>query len=666
MHIQDLLSPAACSLFASVNSKQAAMEQLICLMARTGCINDIAAFRKNVLEREASVSTGCDGLAIPHGRCAAVTRPALAVMRVAAGCPFNALDHKPVYLFFMIAAPNASTHMQLLSRLAELLLDKSLIQKLMTAPDFSAFCSALTQAEEETEADRGAPAPKAGGRYTAVAVTACPLGIAHTYTAKRSLYQAAEEMGITLKVETHGASGVQDQLTEAEIAGCSGVIVAADRALDLSRFAGKPLLRVPVSDGISRPRQLLECAAAGKAPVYRPEKALSSSLPSYKNIGHWLYSVLMSGVSHMLPFVTCGGVLTALAFLLDSFLAPGAGQIGTNTAAGSFCRLLGQAALNLMFPVLAAYISIAIADRPGLVPGLISGWLASYGYCFQGGRLVSTQTAGQIVSSSGFIGVIAAGFASGLVVLGIKRISCHLPAIVDSLRPMLLYPLLGTAGAGAVCLFLMNPLFSQLNHWANFLLSLLNAGIHPAIDIWIGALLACMMAVDLGGPINKAAYLFGTAALIVNGSVVPSSIMAAVMAGGMVPPLVLAFSTTFFPKLFSPKERQLRLSSYLTGVCFLTEGAIPFAAADPVRVLPSCIAGSACAGALTMLFRCRLSAPYGGIFVVPLMQNGLLFLAAVAVGSFAGMFLLVFLKHRRIPGFLPSVLSAVKPMQNLK
>lgn len=647
MRIQDLLSPAACDLEAHVSTKRAALEHLLRLMEHTGCIADEKAFRENVLERESSVSTGCEGLAIPHGRCAAVLHPALAVMRVKEGCPFDALDQKPVYLFFLIAAPDGSAHMQLLSRLAQLLMDKSLVQSLLAAPDYAVFCHTLDLAE--TADEQRSAETKHSGSYTVVAVTACPLGVAHTYMAKRKLCATADKMGISLKVETHGACGVESKLTEAEIAGCRGVIVAADRALNLTRFAGKPLLRVPVSDGIHRPKQLLALASKGKAPVYHPDDAASASLPSpHHHIGHWLYSALMSGVSHMLPFVFCGGVLMALSFLLDSVFTPGAAGysgIGSHSAVGPLFRLLGQISLSLMLPVLSAFTAIGIADRPGLMPGLVGGYLAAFGYCWQDGRLVSSQTSGLAITSSGFVGVIAAGFVGGLMVLGLKKLSSHLSDTVSTVVwLMLLYPLLGTLGIGLVCLLVLDPMCSQLNLWASGFLAELNLSTNPSVDIWVGALLACMMAADLGGPINKAAYLFGTAALISNGSAAPSSIMAAVMAGGMVPPLMMGLCTTFFPRLFTKKEQQLRLSSYLTGACFLTEGAIPFAAADPLRVLPSCMAGSALAGALCMLFRCRLSAPYGGIFVVPLMQGAPQFLLALGIGSAAGMFLLAFLK----------------------
>lgn len=648
MHLQDLLDPRAFDLDAHVSTKDEALTRLLQLICKTGCIADADAFRKNVLEREAATTTGVGGgLAIPHGRCATVRRPALAVMRVPGGCPFDALDCQPVRLFFLIAVPDGAVHMQVLSSLAALLMNKTLVAALLQAPDTRTFCTLLIQADAAANAQ---PLQKARGVQVA-AVTACPLGVAHTYMAAQALRDAAEKLGIAVKVETHGADGIRDPLTKAEIAGCSGVIAAADRAVDLSRFAGKPLLQVPVSEAIRAPEKLLTAAAGGNAPVCSaaPETTCTAAAP--QNFWHRAYNSLMNGVSHMLPFVICSGIFTALAFLFDSLLAPGSASqsFGTNTIPGSFCRAVGNICLSLILPILSGYIATAIANRPGLLPGLVSGWLTAFGYCYKYGLLVSTQSFGTDVSGCGFFGAIVSGFLSGFIILALEKSTSRGISLLNSMRSILLYPIVGTLLVSLLMVFVLNPIFADINAWTSRQLGFLDTGKNQLLDCGIGALLAGLMSVDLGGPVNKAAYLFATASLVVSGTAVSSSIMATVMAGGMVPPLLIALCLTFFPHLFTEQEQKLRLSCYVMGCCFLTEGALPFAITDALRILPASIFGSACAGALSMLFHCKVPAPHGGIFVVPLMENGAAFLLAVLAGSICGMFLLAFLKKRRSP-----------------
>lgn len=654
MKIRDLLSKNAIDLHARVKTKEEAVDRLVALMETTGCLSDTAVYKAGILKREAEGSTAIgEGVAIPHAKTDAVKRPALAVMVVPDGCDYDAIDGQPARLFFMIAAPDTedNVHLDVLGRLSVLLMEDNFRQHLMEAKDADEFLALIDRAEQEKmreEREAGASqAPKAG--YRLLGVTACPTGIAHTYMAAEGLTDKARELGVTMKVETDGSGGVKNALTAQEIAACDAIIVAADREVEMARFDGKPVLRAKVSAGINKPGELIEAALSGKAPVYHAEEGArhrDGGGEVKESAGRKIYKYLMNGVSHMLPFVIGGGILIALAFLFDTLLAPDgpASSFGSNSTLAAFFKTAGDTAFGFMLPVLAGFIAMAIADRPGLMVGFVGGALANIGLCFQNGAFVSTSTEGASVVSAGFLGALIAGFLAGFLVKGLEKLCDFLPKSLEGIKPVLIYPLFGLLLIAVLMVFVVNPPLSALNVLISDGLNSLNAGGNAVMGVLLGALVGGMMSVDMGGPVNKAAYLFGTASLVVAGSAVSSGVMASVMIGGMVPPLAVALCTTFFKNRFTKKERQSGLTNYIMGLSFITEGVIPFAAADPLRVIPSCIVGSAAAGALSMLFGCRLPAPHGGIFVFAVVENWPMYLLALAVGSVISMFLLALLK----------------------
>lgn len=654
MKITDLLNPKGFDLDAHVSTKAEAIDHLVDLMYATGNIADKAKYRACVQAREEEGTTGIgEGVAIPHAKTSAVLRPGLAVMIVRDGCDYDAMDGQPTYLFFLIAAPDTedNIHLDVLGRLSMLLMDDDFRQSLMHAKSVEEFCKLVDEAEnakKEKDAAEQAETPKSG--YRLLAVTACPTGIAHTYMAAEGLADKAKEMGISIKVETDGSGGVKNALTPEEIAACEAVIVAADREVEMARFDGKPLVQTQVSDGINKPQELIERALSGDAPIYHAAAGSSSgasaSSGNHEGVGRTIYKDLMNGVSHMLPFVIGGGILMALSFLLDTILAPNgpAANFGTNSSVAAFFNSAGNVAFGFMLPILAGFIAMAIADRPGLMVGFVGGSMANLGLCFQNGQFVDVNTADASVVSSGFLGALVAGFLAGYIVLGLEKLCDHLPHSLEGIKPILIYPLVGLIVISVLMIFVLDPLFSALNVLISEGLSYLNAGDSPLLGVLLGALLGGMMSVDMGGPVNKAAYLFGTASLVVNGQAVSSTVMASVMVGGMVPPLAIALCSTFFKNRFTKKERDSGVTNYIMGLCFVTEGVIPFAASDPLRVLPSCIVGSAVSGALSMLFGCALPAPHGGIFVFPVITNWPMYLIALAAGSIVAMFLLAALR----------------------
>lgn len=653
MKINDLLDPRSIDLDAHVSTKEEAIDHLVELMAASGKVADLETYKQCVKKREEEGSTGIgEGVAIPHAKTDAVTSPGLAAMVVKEGCDYDAMDGLPTHLFFLIAAPDTddNVHLDVLGRLSVLLMDDGFRQGLMNAKSIEEFCKLVDQAEQgkmEEDGEQQAAKPPQSG-YRLLAVTACPTGIAHTYMAAEGLADKAEEMGITIKVETDGSGGVKNALTPEEIANCEGIIVAADREVEMARFDGKPVLKTKVADGIHKPQQLIEAVLDGRAPIYHTGENVSPSENGgeKESAGRKVYKYLMNGVSHMLPFVIGGGILIALAFLFDSILAPNgpSASFGTNSPLAAFLKTSGNVAFGFMLPVLAGFIAMAIADRPGLMVGFVGGSLANMGVCFQNGQFVDVNTAGANVVSAGFLGALVAGFLGGFLVRGLEKLCDYLPHALEGIKPVLIYPFVGLLAIAALMIFIVDPLFSTLNVVISNALSSLNAGENLAMGVLLGALVGGMMSVDMGGPVNKAAYLFGTASLVVGGQAVSSGVMASVMIGGMVPPLAIALCSTFFKNRFTKKERDSGLTNYIMGLCFITEGVIPFAASDPLRVIPSCVVGSAVSGALSMLFGCRLPAPHGGIFVFPVVENWLLYLVALAVGSVVSMFLLALLK----------------------
>lgn len=634
MRIVDLLQPAAIELHARVDSKQAAIDRLIRLHETAGNLRDAAVYREGILAREAEGSTAVgDGVAIPHAKSEAVKTPALAAMTVPDGVDYGAPDGKPSTLLFMIAAPqDGEAHLEVLARLMTLLMDEELRASLLRADSAEAFLRAIDQKEtarfeERPPADVSADKPSS---YRLLAVTACPTGIAHTYMAAEALEKQAREMGYALKCETDGSGGAKNVLTPEEIAAADGIIIAADREVEMERFDGKRVLRARVSDGIHKPEELIEKVLRGDAPVYRYQGERRGTDSGDEGLGRRLYKHLMNGVSHMLPFVIGGGILIALAFLIDTVAgAPQNADFGSYTAAAAFFKNVGGVAFNFMLPVLAGFIARSIADRPGMAVGFVGGMLATLGNTF-------AAPAGDSLAVSGFIGALVAGFVGGGIVLLLRKGFSFLPKSLEGIKPILVYPLLGILLMGAF-MCAVNPVVGWLNTAITDGLNSMGA----TSKVLLGAVLAGMMAIDMGGPFNKAAYVFGTAA-IASGSY---DVMAAVMIGGMVPPLAIALCTTFFKNRFTADQRKSGIVNYILGLCFITEGAIPFAAADPLRVLPSCIVGSAVAGGLSMAMGCTLRAPHGGAFVFPVVGQVGWYILALAAGSLVGMALLALLKR---------------------
>ena len=652
MQITDLLKPQSILLNADPVTKADAIYTLGELMDKGGHLTDKAEYLKAVFAREESGSTGLgDGIATPHAKSAGVKEAGLAAMVVPNGVDFEALDGQPSRLFFMIAAPEgaADTHVEVLSKLATMVIDPDFKEALIQAATVDRFLDLITAKEEgnfdpsvegyikPTEDQKATSitdaieakateaiekvAPKISvdnPHYDVLAVTGCPTGIAHTYMAAESLERKAKEMGISLKVEKNGASGVKDALTAEEIAHAKCIIVASDRQVEMARFDGKPMIQTKVANGINKAEELLTEAMAG---VYQASaadrEAAEIAASASDSVGRQIYKHLMNGVSHMLPIVIGGGILIALAFLFDVFDPANPKNFGSGTPLAAFLMQIGGASFGFMLPVLAGYIAMSIADRPGLVAGFVGGLLAN-----QGG--------------SGFLGALIAGFAAGYLVLLVKKLVSGLPQALEGTKPVLFYPVLGVLFIGIAITFIINPPVSALNHW--LMDSLQSMG--TTSRVLLGLIFGAMMSVDMGGPVNKAAYVIGTGALATG----EYGIMAAVMAGGMVPPLAIALCTTFFPSRFTEAERKSGITNYIMGLSFITEGAIPFAAADPVRVLPACIIGAGTAGALSMFFECTLRAPHGGIFVVPTIGNPLLYLASIAIGSIVACFILALVK----------------------
>ena len=640
MKITDLLRPEGIKINAVPSDQMDAIDQLVALQDASGNIADTVEYKKAILAREGEFSTAVgDGIAIPHAKTKAVKKPGLAAMTLAKGVDWKAPDDAPATLAFMIAAPEGqnNVHLEMLAKLSQLLMHEEFANALRSAKTPEEFLATIDRGEAERDAEKAQEAkkeaaPKAESDLPEVlAITACPTGIAHTYMAAEALEKKATEMGIKLKAETQGSAGAKNVLTAEEIAHAKGIIIAADKNVERERFAGKPVYSTNVSAGIQEPEKLINIILNGEAPVQEGSVATASSAGSGEkdSVGHVLYKHLMNGVSHMLPFVIGGGILTAIAFLVD-IKAAGTATYGSTIPAAALFKIIGGEAFGLMLPILAAYIAESIADRPGLAPGFVGGLFAKTGYDLAYLANINAATPPTTISG-GFIAALFAGFAAGYLMLGIERMCDSLPASLEGIKPILLYPLLGILAIGIVMLVL-NPLFGAINTGLSDFLN----GMGTGNIVLLGAVVGGMMSIDMGGPFNKAAYVFGTAALVTPGGTTGQIIMASVMAGGMVPPLVIALSTTFFKNRWTKANRDAGLVNYIMGLSFISEGAIPYAAADPGHVLPSCIIGSAIAGGLSALFGCTLPAPHGGIWVIAVIGNPLMYAASVLIGSVVG------------------------------
>lgn len=639
MTIRDLLAAESINLNGTPAGKTEALNQCIDLMAKSGKIADVETYRKGVFAREEEGTTGIGmGIAIPHCKSNAVTKAGLAAMVVKDGVDFESLDGTPAKIIFLIAAPNTedNVHLQVLSKLSVMLMDEQFTNSLINAGSVDEFLNIIDSAEKAKDEKEAAKEAKAKEPVEVkkndvfiVAVTACPTGIAHTYMAAEAIEKKAKELGYQVKVETRGSGGAKNVLTDDEIAKAAGVIVACDTNVPTDRFDGKKVIECQVSDGINKAEELVKRIAAGDAPVFKAsgkKEASHSSVGGKESIGHQIYKHLMNGVSHMLPFVVGGGILIAIAFLIDGFSvdlnslpADQRSNFGTITQAAALFKGIGGTAFGFMLPILAGFIAMSIADRPGLAVGFVGGSIAANG-------------------TSGFLGALVAGFVAGYIVLLLKKIFSKLPESLDGMKPVLLYPLLGIFIVGVIMQFVVEPPIGALNTAINNGLN----GLNGASAVVLGVLLGGMMAVDMGGPVNKAAYVFGTASIAAGNY----NIMAAVMIGGMVPPLAIALATIFFKNKFTAEERKAGPTNFIMGLSFITEGAIPFAASDPLHVLPACVVGSAVAGGLSMAFGCTLMAPHGGIFVVPTIGNPLMYLVALVIGAFIACGLLGLLKKK--------------------
>ncbi len=632
MRIVDLLGKNSVVLNATPTSKEEAIDMLIELQLKAGTISDKEKFKQDILIREGSGSTAVgEGIAIPHARSEAVTAPSLAAMTVPEGVDYEALDGEPSKLFFMIAVPNdGDVHLEVLSKLTTMLMDDEFRENLLSATSTDEFLQIIDDAETEKNSPTTENKNDNNTNYRVLAVTACPTGIAHTYMAAEALEKAGEKLGISIKVETNGSGGAKNILTADEINSCDGIIIAADKSVEMSRFDEKYVIITKVSDGIKNPEELINKIVSGQTQVYHHNGAKSSDLSSQNDsVARNFYKHLMNGVSNMLPFTVAGGIFIAIAFLIDTIAgAPSDANFGTHTASAAFFKTIGGFAFNFMIPVLAAYIAMSIADRPGFLVGLVGGFLATTGSTF-------ASVEGGV--PSGFLGALFAGFVGGFLMLGLERICDRLPDFLNGIKPVLIYPLVGL-GLIAVIMCAVNPIMGMINTGlTNFLSSMGDAS-----KVLLGFILGAMMSIDMGGPFNKAAYVFGTAA-IASGNY---DIMAAVMIGGMVPPLAIALSTTFFKSKWNKDELKNGPVNYILGLSFITEGAIPYAASDPLRVIPSCMVGAGVAGALSMAFGCTLMAPHGGIFVFAVVGNWVLYLLSLAIGSLVGMILLTLLKKK--------------------
>ena len=680
MRIRELLKKEGIALGVKVDSKEAAIDYLVGLHFKSGNISDKAEFKKGILAREEAGSTAVgEGIAIPHAKNAAVKKPGLAAMTVPDGVDYDSLDGQPSNLFFMIAAPEkgGDVHLEVLSRLSMLLMDENFRAELLAAKNADEFLDVCSKYEMEKFADElGAetePQAPAKTGYRILAVTACPTGIAHTFMAAEALEKKGTEMGYAVKVETNGSGGVKNRLTAEEIEACDGIIVAADKNVETARFDGKPVLFTKVSDGIHKPEELINKIIEGKVPVHHESgEKTADETAANGSAGSRIYKHLMSGVSHMLPFVIGGGIMTALAFLIDTICgygATGGGNFGSCTPLSAFFKYVGGLSMNLMVPVLAGYIAYSIADRPGLAVGFTGGLLASSGnaaiasYIWADADLSAFQNfiakfgftgpdSGNTVS--GFLGGILAGFLAGYIVLLLKKLCSKFPQSLEGIKPTLIYPLVGIFLIGVLMVFIFNPLIGLVNTGlSNMLASLADKNLLALLGLILGA----MMAIDMGGPINKAAYVFGTGMLATAADLVAQGAsqsdaavqacyisMAAVMVGGMVPPMGIALACKLFPKKFTKAERGSAVSNFVMGCSFITEGAIPFAAADPLHVIPCTLVGAGVAGALSAAFKCTLMAPHGGIFVFATVGNPWLYILSWVIGSIITCLLLGLIK----------------------
>ncbi len=637
MRIIDLLRSSAIELNACVKSKSEAIDKLVALHKKAGNLADASKYKQAILAREAQGTTAIgEGIAVPHAKSDSVKVPALSAITLNAGVDYAAPDGKPSDILFMIAAPlDGDVHLEILSRLMVMLMEPEFCADLRKAKTIREFLSIIDRKEREKYPDKQKEeAVIKKDSYRILAVTACPTGIAHTYMAAEALEKAGEKMGYALKAETNGSGGAKNVLTKKEIEECDGIIIAADKNVKMARFDGKPVVKTSVSNGINKPEELIQRIIDGKANIYHADSSeILSNDDEREGFGHQIYKHLMNGVSHMLPFVVGGGVLIALGFLIDTFAgnADVGGDFGSTNPIAAVIFWIGKAAFAFMLPILAGYISQSIADRPGLLPGIVGGYLATTG------ATLSSPT-GDDSAVSGFLGALLAGFAAGLLVNLLKKAFNWLPKSMDGIKPVFIYPLLGTLLIGLIMLTI-NPFIGFLN------IGLSNglASLGESSRILLSIVLAAMMAIDMGGPFNKAAYVFGTAA-IADGN---TWIMAAVMIGGMVPPIAIALSTTFNKKKWNNEELKNGPVNYLMGLCFITEGAIPYAAADPLRVIPSCMVGSAVAGLVTALFGCACPAPHGGIFTFAVVDKPLGYIIALAAGSAVGAFMLSLLKKTR-------------------
>ena len=641
MRITDLLDARSILLNASPKSKNEALDQIVDLMVKSEKINDKEAYRKQVYAREEESTTGIgEGIAIPHGKCDAVTKPGLAAMVVKDGVDFDSLDGEPVTLMFLIAAPNTedNIHLDVLSKLSVLLMDENFTSGLRNAKTVEEFLSVIDRAEAEKDAEEekknsadtknAAEEKNTENGKLILAVTGCPNGIAHTYMAAENIEKKAKELGCRVKVETRGSGGAKNVLTKAEIAEAACIIVAADTQVPMDRFAGRPVIQCKVSDGISKAEELLDRALNGNVPLYQAKGSsqAADSEEESDSVGHQIYKHLMNGVCHMLPFVIGGGILIAIAFLIDGFAVDlnslpfdERSNFGTITPVAALFKNIGGTAFGFMLPILAGFIAMAIGDRPALALGLVGGMMAANG-------------------KSGFLGALLAGFVAGYLILGLRKLCDKLPEALEKIAPVLIYPVVGILVMGLLMTFIVEPIMGGINTGLNNALT----GMGSSSKVVLGMVLGGMMAIDMGGPFNKAAYVFGTAAIAAGNY----DIMAAVMIGGMTPPCAIALATLLFKDKFTKEERDAGPTNFIMGLAFITEGAIPFAASDPLRVLPSCIIGSAVAGAISMAFNCTLMAPHGGIFVFPVVGNAVMYLVALVVGTVISAVLLGLLKKK--------------------
>lgn len=619
MRITDLLDKRSINLNASPKSKNEALDMAVSLMAKSGKINDVESYRRKVYAREEESTTGVgEGIAIPHGKCDAVNAPGLAAMVIRDGVDFDSLDGEPVKILFLIAAPNTedNVHLDVLSKLSVLLMDEEFVGKLMSAADPDEFLKIIDSADEEAKSidDRLGKDGKIQAKI--LAVTSCPTGIAHTYMAAEGLEKAAAKAGCTIKIETRGSGGAKNVLTEEDIREAECIIVAADAQVPMDRFDGKKVIECQVSDGINKADRLISRALSGDVQVYKSsDKTAKASTDTKKSggIGHKIYTQLMNGVSHMLPFVVGGGILIAIAFLIDGLSVDmnalseaERGNFGTITPAAALFKSIGGAAFGFMLPVLAGFIAMAIGDRPALALGFVGGFIAANG-------------------KSGFLGALVAGFVAGYLIVLLRKLCDKLPEALEKIAPVLIYPVIGILVIGLGMTFIVEPVMGGINTGLNNFL----AGMGSTSRVLLGFILAAMMAIDMGGPFNKAAYVFGTASIAAGNY----DIMAAVMIGGMVPPCAIALATILFKNKFTKEERDAGPTNFIMGLAFITEGAIPYAAADPLRVIPACIIGSGAAGAISMFFKCTLMAPHGGIFVFPVVGHAVYYIVALVVGT---------------------------------